>query len=227
MDEAQIREIIRIITERVLDRLTAEGMYVPEQNGALVVVPNILPEAALLNEYLKERFSPQVTCAELEPCAELDSSFSRICATEKEQQRRLLSSLKFYRNVVLAMPSLQLLGRIAGGEDGGFAEQLMLRAILLEKDVTVVLDYRPPKFKRGTFFERVVSSVAALKDMGVEIVSLVPKIKPADSGCELVTEDEVMQAFLYGDQSIQCAKGAIVTPLAKDKASELGVTIEE
>jgi hypothetical protein len=226
IDEAQIKEIIRRVTENVLGRMIAEGLYLPEQNGALVILPSFIPEPALLNSYLMTRFPTGVTCAMMESCAELDPSFDRILAAEKAQQQRLLSSLKFYQHVVLAMPSLQLLNRIANGEDSAFTEQIMLRAILQEKKVTVVLDYRPPKFRRGTFFESVVSSITTLKDMGVEIVSLVSTLKQTDSGCELVTEDEIMQAYLYGDRSIRCAKGAIVTPLAKDKANELGVVIE-
>lgn len=226
IDEAQTREIIRRVTERVLERLMAEGLFLPDQTGALVLVPNFIPESALLNKYLKERFHSGVTCALVEQIAALDPAFHTVFAAQRDEQQRLLSTLKFYEHIVLAMPSLKLLNRIANGEDSGFTEQLVLRAILLEKKVTVVLDYQPPKFKRGTFFESVVSSITALKDMGVEIVSLVPTLKPADSACELVTEDRIQQAYWYGDRSIQCAKGAIVTPLAKDKANELGVTIE-
>jgi len=227
VDEAQIRQIVRNITERVLERLMAEGLFLPEQNGALVVVPNFLPEPALLNAYLKEQFPNSVACAVLEPSLALDPSFERIDAHTREEQQHVLSSLKFYHRVVLAMPTLQLLGRIANGEDAGFAEQLILRAILLEKKVSVVLDYTPPKFKRGTFFEGLVGSITALQDMGVEMVSLTPKLKPAEVGFELVTEQEVLEAYQYGDRIVRCAKGAIVTPLAKDKANELGVSIEE
>ena len=227
MDEAQIRQIVRNITERVLERLMAEGLFLPEQNGALVVIPNFLPESALLFAYLKQQFPNGVACAVLEPSVQLDSSFERIDATTREAQQHVLSSLKFYDRVVLAMPTLQLLGRISSGEDAGFAEQLILRAILLEKKVSVVLDYTPPKFKRGTFFEGLVGSITALQDMGVEVVSLTPQLKPAETGFELVTEQEVLAAYQYGDRFVKCAKGAVITPLAKDKANELGVTIVE
>ena len=226
IDEAQIKEIVRRVTELVLGRMMAEGLFLPQQNGALVMIPNVIPEPALLNKYLNNRFSTGVSCALFEPCSGLDPAFRTMHAVQREEQQLLLSGLKFYEHIVLAMPTLQLLNRIANGEDSGLMEQLVLRAILLEKKVTVVLDYQPPKFKRGTFFESVVSSITALKDMGVEIVSLVPMLKPADPASELVTEDTILQAYLYGDRSIQCAKGAIVTPLAKDKANELGVTIE-
>ena len=226
IDEAQTREIIRRVTERVLERLMAEGLFLPEQNGALVLVPNFIPEPALLSKYLKNRFSTGVTCAMLEPGSGLDPELHTVFATQRDEQQRILSMLKFYEHVVLTVPSLQLLARIANGEDSGFIEQLILRAILLEKKVTVVLDYHLPKFMRGTFFESVVSSITALKDMGVEIVTLVSTLRRADTGCELVTEDEIQQAYLYGDRFIRCAKGAIVTPLARDKANELGVTIE-
>jgi len=226
MDEAQTREFIRRVTERVLERLMAEGLFLPNQTGVLVLVPNFIPEPALLNKYLKEHAPSGVNCAFLEQSIGLDPGFHTVCAAQRDEQQRLLSALKFYERVVLAMPSLQLLNRIANGEDSGFTEQLVLRAILLEKNVTVVLDYQPPKFKRGTFFESVVNSITALKDMGVEIVSLVPTLRQADSACELVTEDKVVQAYSYGDRSVRCARGAIVTPLAKDKANELGVKIE-
>jgi hypothetical protein len=227
VDEAQIRQIVRKITERVLERLMAQGLFLPEQNGALVVIPNFLPESALLFAYLKQQFPNGVACAVLEPSVQLDSAFERIDATTREAQQHVLSSLKFYHRVVLAMPTLQLLGRISNGEDAGFAEQLMLRAILLEKKVSVVLDYTPPKFKRGTFFEGLVGSITALQDMGVEMVSLTPQLKPAETGFELVTEQEVLAAYQYGDRFVKCAKGALVTPLARDKANELGVSIQE
>jgi hypothetical protein len=227
VDEAKLKDIIRRVTERVLERLMAEGIFLPEQNGALVVVPNFIPEIASLNEYLKKRFPSGVTCALFDPSVAMDPSFCCADASGEEQQRRLLSSLKFYEHIVLAMPSLQLLERVASGEDSGAAEQLILRSILLGKKVTLLLDYTPPKFKRGTFFEKMADSISALTDMGVEIVSIVPKLRPAETGCELVTEDEVAEAFRYGERTIRCAKGAVVTPLARDKANELGVTIEE
>ena len=226
LSEAQIREIVRQVTGRVLSRLTAEGLFQPEQDGTLVVVPNFIPEPALLNEYLKQYGSSGVTCALLEPSGGLNLAFNTIPAAEREQQQSLLASLKFYERVVLAMPTLQLLGRIANGADTGFAEQLILKAILLDRKVTVALDYTPPKFRRGTFFESVVGSITALKDMGVEVVSLTQKLKPAEIGFALVTETEVLEAYQYGDRSVKCAKGAVVTPLARDKANELGVTIE-
>jgi hypothetical protein len=102
----------------------------------------------------------------------------------------------------------------------------MLRAILLGKKVTVVLDYMPPQFKRGTFFENLLSAIGALKDMGVEIVSLVPSLKKPVTEYSLVTENEVISAHEGGECTVRCAKGAIVTPLARDKAKELGITIE-
>ena len=49
IDEAQTREIIRRVTEHVLERLMAEGLFLPDQSGALVIVPNFNPEPALLN----------------------------------------------------------------------------------------------------------------------------------------------------------------------------------
>ena len=226
MEEAQLRYIIRRITEQVIDRLIAEGKYLPESNGVLTLVPNYETEAASLNIYLKDNYPSRVTCALFEEINSLDKTFEILSAVKKEQQQQLLSSLKFYKDVVLAMPALGLLKRIAEGDDTGLVEQIILRAILLGKKVTVVLDYIPPKFKRGTFFENILNAISALKDMGVEIVSLQPSLKnPLKEYC-LVTEAEVISAHQSGEFTVRCAKGAIVTPLANDKAKEFGITIE-
>lgn len=226
MDEAQIREIVRRVTERVLGQMIAEGLFLPNQNGTLVIVPNYIPEPALLNKYIKDRFSSGVTYALFEHSAGLNPEGDTVSATERDTQQQLLSMLKFYEHVVLAMPSLHLLERIANGEDTGAAEQLVLRSILLNQKVTIILDYTPPKFKRGAFFEKLVNSITALRDMGVEIISLTPKLIPADEGLELVTEHEVLEAYQNGYCTVKCAKHALITPLARDKANELGVSIE-
>lgn len=226
MEEAQLKYIIRKITEQVMNRLIAEGKYIPESDGVLTVVPNFITEVASLNIYLKEHYHATITCALFEEVSSLDRTFEIINTAKKEQQQQLLASLKFYNEVVLAMPALSLLKRIAEGDDTGLVEQIILRAILLEKKVTVVLDYVPPKFKRGTFFESILNAINALEDMGVEIVSLQSSLKsPLKEYC-LVTEAEVISAHQSGELTVRCAKGAIITPLAKDKAKELGITIE-
>lgn len=64
------------------------------------------------------------------------------------------------------------------------------------------------------------------KDIGSEIISLVPSLKKSGTEFSLVTECEVIGAHETGEYTVRCAKGAIVTPLAKDKAKDLGIKIE-
>lgn len=225
MEETQLKNIVRRITQQVIERLIAEGKFIPEQYGVLAIVPNFIPEPASLTKYLRETYQSCITCALFED-VKLDKAFETVSVSDKEQQQLLLSSLKYYNNIVLAMPAVGLLKKIAQGDDTGFVEQLVLRSILLGKSVTVILDYIPPKFKRGTFFESIIDAIDALKDMGAEIVSLQAPVKRPRREYSFVTETEVITAHENGEPAVICTSGAIVTPLAIDKAKELDVTIE-
>lgn len=44
-------------------------------------------------------------------------------------------------------------------------------------------------------------------------------------GNELVVERDVEDLYASGVREVQCMKGCIVTPLAKDKARELGISL--
>jgi len=46
-----------------------------------------------------------------------------------------------------------------------------------------------------------------------------------DSELLLITEEAIVKASKKGETSICCKKGAVVTPLAREKAEELGIVI--
>ena len=117
--------------------------------------------------------------------------------------------------------------RLARGDDDGFVEQAFLRPLLWGRRVSILLDFAPPKFQRATFFEQVVDAIDALERMGVHILVYTPsRVETPQEKYALVTEQEVLLAHGRGDAQMICERDAIITPLAWEKAAELGVALE-
>ena len=84
-----------------------------------------------------------------------------------------------------------------------------------------------PGFSRSTFFQGINDALKALEDMGANVVSLKLSVGPLEGQLALVTEAEISEAHQCGRSRVRCAPGAIVTPLGRDAARELGIEIDE
>lgn len=130
-------------------------------------------------------------------------------------------------DVVLVTPKIGLLCNIAYGNDEGFLEQAILRPLLWGRRVSVVLDFQPPKFKRGTFFEKIVDAIDALTSMGVRVLAYKCAAEYTEEEKKtLVTETDVLEAHAKGQKRILCELGAVITPLARDRADELKIALD-
>lgn len=150
------------------------------------------------------------------PCCRID------WATQKSE---LVESLVRAETAVLLAPDTALLARMGGGNTEDFSEALV-RRILWGKRVEMLLDFDPPKFKRGTYFAKLSEAIDTLSSMGFGFLTYQPVESCQDGVCALVTERDVVEAKQGGRKTILCAAGAIITPLAVDTAKELQIHIE-
>lgn len=223
LDEKELKSVIRRIAERII-----REMFEPEkvERGALALVPAFVPDTEPLEQYLKEHYGAEAACAG-EGAAMLSDTLRKIPAETMQEQQHLMERLKSFADIVLVCPPLWLLQNIARGDDKGFYEQAFMRGLLWHKNVTVLLDFERPGFSRSTFFQGLNDALKALEDMGAKVVSLPLSVGKPEPGFALVTEADVSEAHGSGRDRIRCAPGAIVTPLARDAAREMGVEIDE
>ncbi len=224
------QDMIRLIAEEVLRRVEDMGGLASvtnsqAKNGVLVLIPSYIADEAALMSYLKRTYQEPVTCILWENAVLKNSPFKTARFQAGVDETQLMASLNQYGEIVLAIPPITLLKNIASGDDSGFIEQLVMRAILWEKKVSCVLDYTMPKFKRSTVFEVLCDALDALKDMGVKVVSTAPGTQKAMHGLSLVTETDVEDTYKKAGTSVITLPGAIITPLARDKAKELNIAI--
>lgn len=214
MNEKEIKELIKKIVLEVIARMTGFGAC-----KALALVPGYSAYTAEAAEYLSGRSAMAALFGDAEPIDGIESR--RI--EDPADKKAAIKALRSVEEIVLVAPSVALLTSVGKGESVHFAATLFEKALLDGKKATVLLDFSPPKFKRGTLFEKVIDAVNAVRDMGAEVVYLGAK---PDDGYALITEYEVNEAARHGIGRLQCAPGAVVTPLARDAAREKGIAID-
>jgi hypothetical protein len=221
IDVDELKKLIRRIVEQEVRKALAPESV---EEGALVLLPTYVPDPEPLKSYLKEKYAYGVTAAG-EGAAALGAEFITAGVESPQDRQRLIASLKSYEDILLAVPPLWMLKNIAIGDDRGFFEQTLIHALLWKKNVYVVLDFERPGFGRA--FEGLSDDLRAIENMGAKIVSLKLSVGRPEGQLSLVTEAEVTDAQRQGRERLRCAPGAIVTPLARDAAKELGIEIEE
>ena len=220
-DEKELREAILNITEQVIKRIKGAD----KSEGTLALIPSYVSDAVQVKKHLREKYGENVILSG-DGAAALDEGFRKAEIETHDDRQRLIEALKNHSDIVLVTPPLWIMKNIARGNDKGFFEQIFIQALLWGKKVSVMLDFDKPKPKNSAFFKELDNDLSAIADMGAEIVWMNLPAVESDEGILLVTESEVIDAHKRGKERIKCASGAIVTPLARDSARELEISIE-
>lgn len=222
-DEATKALIDRIVQEVLyrIDMAEPKDEYV---SGTAVLVTTHVPSKRSAIDEIKRRFT-DLRFVRFGGTA-FDSAIETVIDANDAGEDAVMDIAASSENVVLLAPKLKLLESVAMGDDSGFVEQVVIRSLLWGRNVTVLLDFAPPRFKRNTFFEKVATIAQTLEEMGATILTYKCASFEGAEGLSLVTEGDVLAAAKDGKTEIRCATGAIVTPAAKDAAKEAGIKIQ-
>ena len=148
--------------------------------------------------------------------------------TAQDSEPQLTQRVADCEGVLLLAPGVPSLLRLARGESAILAEKLVLRALLWEKPVWVWLDFAPRRMHKSPFFRDVSDAVQALEAMGMNLSEELWAIhtgKAAKQPLAFVTEQDVLQ--VENGTELVCAKNAVITPLARDRASQNNIRIRK
>ena len=223
MSREELNALINRITQEVLYRLKELEPTDENVSGTAVIVSSFIPSPKTALETIDMRYGKDVQFITF------GTSFtpigSRVLNAEEQEKDSIIEKIVGSENVVLMTPKVGLLSNIAMGNDDGFIEHIVMRSLLWGRKVTVLLDFKPPRFKRNTFFEKIVTVIETLGEMGVEVLSYQCSAAKDGERLTLVTENEVTAAYKTKEKQVLCTADAIITPAAKDKAKELGVDL--
>ena len=200
MDRAQLYKLTELIVAEVVRRIAQEERRRQHPEQVLVLLADSVSFPEKLQQTLNEQFGVAYTPVSI--------------PETNTEPGGLLERVKEARTVILVSPRLELLRRIASGDDGDPLSHLLVRAILWQKDVRVYLDYEPPRFRRNTFLADTAEAIDTLRQMAVTICPYFAVAPQEPEGTDLVTEADVLDAAKTESKTIRCRSGAIITPAA-------------
>lgn len=224
MDRPTLEKLIEAIVAEVVRRvaLLERQKQHPERVLVLLTAPVAYPKE--LKTLLQKQFGVGYTTVSFPDAGEFDAP--ELLHLSKIGETELLRRVTEAKTVILVGPRLELLERIAAGDDRETASYLVVRSILWRKDVRLYLDFEPPQFLRDTFAEGVASAVETLRRMSVAVCPYYTGDAAERIGATLVTEADVLEAAKREDRTICCRQSAIITPAARDALREHGITLE-
>lgn len=232
-EEMDYRNVdMEALVDQILREVQAKIEYEAEEDerieGTVALFTTFVPSRHACAKKLTNLYGAGIDCALFEGVGFSAPGFHSFSVRSDEDKDYLMDLLAGAADVVLVTPKLSMLYRLAEGEDDGFVEQAFLRPLLWGRNVTILLDFDIPRFKRATFFAKVVDAIDVLVKMGVRVEAYRPSRNGMDiiEAKTLVTEADVLDAYRDGSKRIICDKDALITPLAKDKAAELDVKID-
>lgn len=98
----------------------------------------------------------------------------------------------------------------------GFKPQSSEISNIIEKHISTIIKMGAQEITEDTIFDKLKPNIVSAK-------SIIP-IKDIDLKKDLITEKDI--SLLTNQNKLVLKKGTVITPLAKDKARELGISIE-
>ncbi|MEA5051084.1 MAG: hypothetical protein VB021_06380 [Oscillospiraceae bacterium] len=218
MDSNQLQNIISDITKNIIEQSEASCVTASTTRPeTLVFLTCAIASPQKTFSLIAEKYGPDTEYVVFDE--RLSYGGIREVRANGANLSELLEKTAAAVNVVLLAPKISTLQKLAAGNDAEASEQLLLKAVLWGLNVDVWLDFKPMKFKRNTFFERVLDALDALTDMGVSLSTYdcLPETRHTEP-LTLVTERDVLDAAAKGVRDLVCAANAVVTPAAIDRA---------
>ena len=231
MNENELINLLNQITTEVMRRVQQvqpQDLSVPQAEPAqksctVVLVPSLVPFQDKAVKELIAAYGNSLLFVAFGDAFQVDRQ--RVIRADEESRDRILQLVSDSINVVLLAPTLELIGRIADAQDEDFLTYLFVRAQLWGKKVSVFLDFDLPQFRKSRFQESISDKLKALTELGIPLVCYRKEAvqDPNGNSRMLITEQDVLDAYHAGRRQISCRIDSIITPLARDKANELGV----
>lgn len=245
----ELEALVKKVTGDVLGRIMIQPADETGRVGAgpkpdprlLVLVPRYIINLQKYLEYLADKHPGNVLVFGCmgrinESVQGMKQVVDIVDISDESSSRGILDGFDSFGAVYCVSPGIKLLDSIAQYNDTGFIENLMIHSVLHQKPAGILTDYDAGNLPGG-ISKKVRDLKAAIIDMGIKIYTIGSKSEvslnqssPVDSsskgkGRELITEKDIDAMYKNGIRQIRIANGCIITPLAKDRAKEVGITI--
>lgn len=226
------KEEISSIIHRVLLYYMKKKDMAEDSDKILFMVPGypiapeeLVAEYELYDELKRIEFFLEEACPAI--CA--SGTAGVLYKSNREDVRKVFGTIKTYERLEIYAPSVDFLRNLREGKEEDIFVKAALCFLMMKKTVKVRLPYAPRELPDGRFAKRIRDLASDLWDMGVSFAGLVPGFEvlgaEASETDSLITEELVETYYERGYRELTVREGAVVTPLALERAKELNIHI--
>lgn len=214
MTRQEINEIVNMVVARL------QSVAASEDTDVVAVFPGYTPYYNEIIEYIKKH-NPRAVFMSTD--ASLEEKAGIHCCDEQTIVDNIIGAKRIY----ICGVRTAFLKRIANVDDDNFLESATVTSLMQNKEVVFMMNYSVPghKAKSSSFYAKVAEVCATLENAGASLIAVgaTYDMTPHD----FISEEMVKIAHEKDIPTLYYSKNAIITPAAKDKASELSIVLKE
>lgn len=236
--EKEIESLIKKITAEVLNNIVLQ----PEQMAKFHDISELKAKQLLLfisdmtintcewTNYIINSYSGyELTIAAFRKIDDIKLSHVKqiLNLNEEDARENLTRTINNFDALCFLSPGLKQMQALVVGDDSGYLESLVIYSLLHKKKTVFLLDYKVDNLPSNSFTRKIKGLLGSISEMGIFIDILGQAVEKETEiplkHKKLITQKEVEDIYKSGTKEIFCEKGCIITPLAKDRAKEMGV----
>lgn len=241
-NSTELELLVKRITAQVVDKLMKSqqdslskilDVHMPESKYMLVLIPEFIVDLQAYVDYLDERYpnyervygiSGSFNIPDLKQASEI------INISDESSRQKLLGMMNKFDAAFVLSPGIMQLKAIADGDDTGFIEKIIMYHILHSRHAGVIIDYDVRSMPSNILADKLGKLLGSLKSMGLSVETaggqpVQDVTKVSKKGRRLIAEKDIDEMHRNGIKTINAGSESIITPLAKDRASELNMLI--
>lgn len=233
----ELELLIKRIAREILEEIAAQRADASEgtlsggdtKGRILVMVPENSINTGLHLKYIRkmnEGFTLEVASSFEEKTFE----GCRFIDLKKAEERHCLTgALSNYTKIYCVSPGLKFMSLLSDLDYNDFIAEVLTAGALRGIETFMLLDYSLSGVTSKELAEKVRALVDSINSKGIRVVSIVEKeeeIPPAVLR-ELITAEDIDSMWNSGNRTINYHKGIVITPLAVDRARELGMRLRQ
>lgn len=226
------KEEISSVIQRVLLYYMKKRDMSEDSDKILFMIPGypiapeeLVAEYELYDELKRMEFFLEEAC----PAICVSGTAGILYKSRKEDVRKVFGAIRTYERLEIYAPSIDFLRDLREGREEDMFVKAALCFLMMKKAVKVRLPYDPGELPDGKFAKQIKDLASDLWDMGVSFAGLVPGFEvlgaEASETDGLITEELVETYYKRGYRELTVREGAVVTPLALERAKELNIHI--
>jgi len=224
MEMNNLDKLAKNVTSSILSKLDYKPEFKLSSKSCLILVPNI---GLGFDEYYKYIINnyPNYdiylsSSLELLHNSSVSNNNTIKYLNYDIKNSEFIKILEAVNTIFVLGPKISQMKALSLTDDLEDINHIIIESAMVNKSVNLLLN------TNALIFNKIVKTVKEIRNIGVNVINIQQNTISKKNNNELITESYVLNLRENGLKSIILNKKQIITPLAKDKLSELKINIE-